>query len=72
MKTKEPKAPWVMPPWMERYREHFENTGGNPIEELMNDDDSSMQNNYVRFILIISVRSQVTLLNRMHRSGLVT
>lgn len=32
------KAKWIMPHWMEQYREMFVNCGGVPIEELMNEE----------------------------------
>lgn len=54
---------WVMPEWMERYREYFNNTGGNSVENLMNDKST---NNNVRSVLAISVASQVILLRRLY------
>ena len=70
MSAKKNAAPaWVMPEWMEPYREHFANTGGNSIEELMSDSDSNVRNNVVRAALIIAVESQVILLSRLHARG---
>ena len=60
-KTKVKK--WIMPAWMEKYRKHIVNTGGNGIEELMNDHGSTLDNNSVRVMLIVAVKSQVALLN---------
>lgn len=54
---------------MEPYREMIGNTGGNPIEELMNDQHTNARNNAVRSALIISVDSQIHLLKRLHREG---
>lgn len=69
---REPKRkPWLMPDWMEPYRDLFENTGGNPIEELMNDTTTNGFNNVIRSALIISVSSQVTLLWRARAKGLL-
>ena len=65
------KAPWVMPAWMEPYRNDFTNTGGNSIEELMSDSDSNVRNNVVRAALIIAVESQVILLSRLHARGVL-
>ena len=65
------KAPWTMPAWMEKYRPHFSNTGGNSIEELMNDTSSNGANNLVRSALAIAVESQIILLSRLHDKGLL-
>ena len=62
---------WTMPEWMEPYRELFQNTGGNPIEELMNDHHTNGFNNSIRSALIISVDAQVTLLHRMRHHGML-
>jgi hypothetical protein len=68
-KKKEPKE-WVMPEWMEKYRPFICNTGGNPVEELVNDHDSNVQNNWIRTALIVGVKSQVGLLITLHEKGL--
>lgn len=68
---KKPREPWVMPNWMEEYRIDICNTGGNPIEELMNDKESNMHNNQVRMILIFCVQSQISLLHQLHKKGLL-
>lgn len=61
---------WKMPEWMEPYRSLFVNTGGNKIEELVNDKDKSMMTtNILRYILKCSVESQVGLLEVMKREG---
>ena len=69
--TNDKKKKWVMPEWMENYREYICNTGGNPIEELMNDSGTNMFNNHVRMGLIIAVKSQVTLLERLHNESVI-
>jgi hypothetical protein len=56
---------------MEEYRIDICNTGGNPIEELMNDKESNMHNNQVRMILIFCVQSQISLLHQLHKKGLL-
>jgi hypothetical protein len=63
------KPAWKMPDWMEPYRGSFANTGGNSIEELMNDRTTDGGNNIIRSALIIAVESQVILLNRLHHEG---
>lgn len=63
--------PWTMPPWMEKYRAHFTNTGGNSLEDLLNDHDSNQFNNVIRAGLIVSVGSQVGLLHRLKAAGLL-
>jgi hypothetical protein len=62
------RAPWVMPPWMEPYRDLIGNTGGNPIEELYNDRTTAQQN-LIRAALALAVQDQVNLLYRLHRKG---
>jgi len=62
---------WKMPKWMEPYRDLIENTGGNPIEELMNDHDTHGGNNIIRSALIISVDSQIILLQRLAHRGML-
>jgi hypothetical protein len=64
-------AVWKMPKWMEPYRDLFQNTGGNSIEDLMNDHDTNGFNNVIRSALIVSVDSQITLLHRMARRGML-
>jgi hypothetical protein len=62
---------WVMPEWIEKYRELIRNTGGNSIEELMNDKTTNMQNNYVRCALMIAVESQISLLNLLKEKSFI-
>jgi hypothetical protein len=63
---------WHMPQWMEPYRALITNTGGNSVESLMNDKATSSFNNLLRWTLICSVRSQVTMLERMFEADLLT
>lgn len=62
---------WTMPEWMEPYRELIRNTGGNPIEELVNDRTTNAQSNMIRAALIVAVESQVGLLMSLHAKGLL-
>lgn len=68
-RLKATRKDWTMPEWMEKYRDLIGNTGGNPIEELMNDHDTNASNNFVRCALIIAVESQVGLLIRLRNEG---
>ena len=63
------KEEWKMPEWMEEYREMIDHyTGGNPIEELMNDDgtNSNVFNNAPRALICVSVKSVVSFLTMLH------
>lgn len=65
---------WQMPEWMERYREYIGNTGGNSVEELLDrlaNESGLMKTNFPVAVLAIAVESQVDLLERMHRAGLL-
>jgi hypothetical protein len=62
---------WVMPEWMEPYRELIGDTGSNPIEDLMNDYTTTAQVNLYRAAICISVKDQVALLYRLHAKGLL-
>jgi len=54
---------------MEPYREFILNTGGNDIEELMNDHDTVVQVNAPLAMICVAVQSQVSLLERLHSHG---
>ena len=69
MKLKRPQ--WTMPAWMEPYREMIVNTGGNPVEEMVNGDADPMINLPLS-TLQACVKSQVSLLNHLHNEGLLT
>lgn len=56
---------WVMPDWMEQYRQHFLNTGGNEVEDLinrLNNERNLAATNFPVFTLAVAVKSQVGLL----------
>ena len=61
--------PWTMPSWMEPYRGMIGNTGGNSVEELVNDDTTTVFENAPRAVMAVEVQSQVDLLLRLHREG---
>lgn len=58
-------------PWMEKYFPMFNNTGGNDVMELLHDGNTTAPANVVRYLLICSVRSQYTLLLKLHDMGLL-
>ena len=62
---------WTMPEWMEPYRKFIGETGGNLIEELMNDHHTTAQVNIIRAGLIVCVNAQISMLHRLHRAGLL-
>lgn len=64
------KRNWTMPKWMEPYRDLIGNTGGNSIEEMMN-DDSSPAINLPRAVLAVAVKSQVGLLHTLRERGML-
>lgn len=69
-KAEKKKVEWKMPEWMEPYREYINNTGGNSVEDLINDGgQSTVFNNAPRAMLCVAVHSQVALLNMLHGKG---
>ena len=69
-KRKGSVQPWVMPSWMEPYRNMIVNTGGNTVEEMMNGDANPMINLPLS-TLQACVKSQVLLLELLHKKGIV-
>jgi len=64
-----------MPAWMEPYRDLINNTGGNPVEDLMNDLRNNrrlLHSNVVRWSLAMAVSGQVNLLYALHEGGHLT
>lgn len=59
---------YVIPEWMKELEPFFQDTGGWPIEELMNQKVDS-RINLVVATLQIAVGAQITLLNRLYREG---
>ena len=62
---------YAVPPWMEKYLPLFTNTGGNDVKELLHDDITTAYANVVRYLLIISQRSQYLLLMRLREQGIL-
>lgn len=62
---------YIVPPWMEKYLPLFTNTGGNDVKELLHDDSTTAFANVVRYLLIISQRSQYHLLMQMYEQGML-
>lgn len=62
---------WVMPEWMEQYREYITNTGGNSIEELMNDRDCNARSNHIRWVIICMATAQIHQLMQLHKHNLL-
>jgi len=64
MKT---KRKWKMPKWMIPFSEYIV---GNDIEEMM-DDTTAYQINGPRALVALSIKSQVSMLERLHRAGVL-
>lgn len=65
---------WKMPEELEPYRKYITNTGGNEVEDLMNrleNDKNLSQSNIIVFSMAMCVSDQVSLLERLHKSGLL-
>ncbi|HDT2265871.1 hypothetical protein [Enterobacter asburiae] len=70
--SKSLKELYAVPEWMRQFLPSFNNTGGNDVEELLHDDDTSMFANAVRYTFIVSARSQFALLMDMYSKGIIT
>lgn len=69
--SKSAKEMYEVPEWMRQYLPLFNNTGGNDVEELLHDDRTTPFANVVRYMLIVSVRSQFSLLMELYNKGLI-
>lgn len=69
--SKSPKEMYAVPDWMRQYLPLFQNTGGNDVELLLHDEDTNMFANSIRYMLIVSARSQYGILMEMHRNGFI-
>lgn len=67
---KEPK-PWTMPKWMIPLAPLINNTGGNEIEDLVNDHTTTVEVNAPRAIICVAVKSQILLLQSLMKHGLL-
>lgn len=63
------KRYWHPPAWFHMYEHMIRNTGGNSIEELMNDDYTSVHSNAIRACIVVSVKNQVALLESLYEIG---
>jgi hypothetical protein len=61
---------WKMPKWMEPYRQHICNTGGNQIEDMVN-GDADPYINLPLSTLQACVKSQVSFLETLHEKGML-
>jgi len=59
-----------MPNWMEKYRDCFNNTGGNTVEELQN-CKSTLDDNAIMAFLAVSMHAQVGLIETLKDRGLL-
>lgn len=71
-KTKAKPKSWVMPDWMKPYRKALESYhGGSTVEELMNDNDTNIQNNAIRACFCVSMKTNVAVLAMLKEQGLL-
>lgn len=70
LKKQKERNAWIMPAWMEPYRDLIVNTGGNPVEFMVN-DQANPRINLPLSTLEACVKSQVHLLNILHDRGLL-
>lgn len=59
---------WTMPEWMKPYRELIRNTGGNTIEEIMNNHDADIFTNAPLAMICVAVKSQVDFLTLLYKN----
>ncbi len=62
---------WAMPKWMEEYRELINNTGGNSIEELVNNHETTIEENAPLALICVAVKCQVGLLQALYKNNLL-
>jgi hypothetical protein len=63
--------PWKIPQWMKPFCRFINNTGGNDIEDLMNDHDTTVQVNAPRAMICVAVKSQAHLLQTLQENNLL-
>lgn len=61
---------WKMPEWMEPFRKFITNTGGNPVERMMN-GNADPQINLPLSTLQACVKSQVALMEGLHKVNML-
>lgn len=70
----EKREDWVMPEWMEPYRDQIVGDGGNGVEDLMNrlrNEKNLAFSNIIVFAMACEIESQVHMLTRLHNAGLL-
>lgn len=67
--SKSLKENYKIPEWMYQYLSLFQNTGGNDVQDLLHDEDTSMFANSIRYMMIVSVRAQYEILIKLHSRG---
>ena len=65
------EKPWVMPKWMKPLERFINNTGGNEIEELVNDHETTVQVNAPRAMVCVAVKAQVLLLQTLASKNMI-
>lgn len=66
------KKEFIMPAEFEVFRDLIMNTGGNPIEGIMNDHTTTVFNNAPRALICVAVKSQIDLLAALHEKGFLS
>lgn len=67
--ARQPREKWTMPAWMEPYRASISGNG-EPVEVLMNyGEEVNVFNNAPLALICVAVKSQVSLLMRLHKDG---
>lgn len=63
------QSDWVMPEWMEQYSRII---GGDKayIEEMMN-DNTIVQVNAARVLMVVHVKGKIEMMNTLHKHGLL-
>jgi hypothetical protein len=71
----EKREDWVMPEWMEPYRDQIAGDGGNGVEDLMNrlrhNGENLAFSNIIVYVMACEVEAQVGILTRLHNAGLL-
>lgn len=60
---------FIIPEWAEKYRDLFQDTGGNKIEDIMNDHSFNVVTNGIKSMMVASIEGQMTLLRRLKAKG---
>lgn len=74
MSDEKKKEPWVMPEWMEIYREFINGHGGNGVDDIMNrmqTEKRLAETNIYVFAMGCEIGAQVRLLHRLKNEGII-